>query len=97
MTGVGGADDPRLNHEHHRVVKGRGNVRATFTAAVAIAESKAIEAWSARKAVTGPWTAEYGPIGLEKRKTTRVHTTASNDNSRFTRRQQNMACPDYTS
>ncbi len=63
----------------------REGIKTRLRLATAIDQNRIREAWNARNAVAGPWTAEYGPTGTEKRKMLRVPTSTTIDNSRFTR------------
>lgn len=65
-------------------------MQARTDAATSIDWSISTEARNARRAVTGPCTAEYGPLGAAKRNMLSVHSTATKDNSRVRRPDINM-------
>jgi len=68
------------NHEKSK----RGEIRelpVELRAAFAMAIRRRNAACAAKRAVTGPWTTQYGPCRAGKRKIVRTQTTASTASS----------------
>src|SRR5262249_31855106 len=85
------ADCPRPDDEHAPKRLAKESRATRLKAAITMDQNSRTDARSARNAVTGPWTAEYGPTGAEKRKMPRVHKITITDNSGFRRRLKSMA------
>lgn len=72
-------------------------MQSSTQAAMDMDQRRATETCSARNAVTGPWTAEYGPFGAAKRKMLRVQSIATRERARLGWPDVNIGENHYTS